>query len=74
MICKHILLLTFLINSKLILLHTVKWFQELLCISNNSNKHHSFVYTQLTDQTVLFQTIQFTISQQSLMVLSIAMN
>ena len=35
----------------------VKWFQVLLCISNDSIKHHSFVYTQLNDQTVLFQAI-----------------
>ena len=31
-------------------------------ISNNSIKHQSFVYTQLNDQTVLFQAIQFIIS------------
>ena len=42
-------------------LHTVKWFQVLLCITNNSIKQ-SFVYTQLNDQTVLFQSIQFSIS------------
>ena len=40
----------------------VEWFQVLLCITNNSIKHQSFVYTQLNDQTVLFQTIQFNIS------------
>ena len=40
----------------------VKWFQVLLCITNNSIKHQSFIYTQLNDQTVLFQTIQFSIS------------
>ena len=34
----------------------------MLCISNNSIKHQSFVYTQLNDQTVLFQTNQFSIS------------
>ena len=33
-----------------------------LCITNNSIKHRSFVYTQLNDQTVLFQTIRFCIS------------
>ena len=32
---------------------------------NNSIKHQSFVCTQLNDQTVLFLTIQFSISQQS---------
>ena len=31
-------------------------------ITNNSIKHKSFVYTQLNDQTVLFQTIQFSVS------------
>ena len=31
---------------------------------NNSIKHQSFVYTLLNDQTVLFQTIQFSISTQ----------
>ena len=36
-----------------------------LCITDNSIKHPSFVYTQLNDQTVLFLTIQFSISQQS---------
>ena len=28
----------------------------LLCIPNNSIKHQSFIYTQLNDQTVLFET------------------
>ena len=62
MVCKHILLIMFLNEAKLILLHTVKWFQVLLCITNNSIKHQSFVYTQLNDQTVLFQTTQFSTS------------
>ncbi len=31
-------------------------------ITYNSFKHQSFVYTQLNDQTILFQTIQFIIS------------
>ena len=39
--------------------------QELQCSTKNSIKHKSFVYTQLNDQTVLFQTIQFIIRQQS---------
>ena len=43
-------------------MYTVKWFQILLCITNNSIKHQSFVYIQLNDQTVLFQTIQFSMS------------
>ena len=34
----------------------------MLCITNNSIKDQSFVYTQLNDQTVLFLTIQFGIS------------
>ena len=34
------------------------------CIPNNSMKQ-PFIYTQLNDQTVLFQTILFSISQQS---------
>ena len=43
-------------------MHTVKYFQVLRFNSNNSIKHQSFVYTQLNDQTVLFQAIQFSIS------------
>ena len=62
MIRKHILLVTFLNESKLILLLTVKWFQVFLCITNNSIKHQLYVYTQSNNQTVLFQTIQFSIS------------
>ena len=31
----------------------------LLCITHNSIKHQSFVITQLNDETVLFQIIQF---------------
>ena len=34
-------------------------------VTNNSIKHQSFVYRQLNDHTVLFLTIQFSISQQS---------
>ena len=34
----------------------------MLCITNNSIKHQSFVYTHLNDQTLLFQIIQFSIS------------
>ena len=40
----------------------IKCFQELQYITKNSIKHQSFVYTQLNDQTVLFQTLQFSIS------------
>ena len=39
----------------------VKWFQVLLCITNNSFNLQRFVYTQLNDQSVIFQTIQFSI-------------
>ena len=46
----------------MICLHAVKRFQVLLCITNNSIKHQSFVYKQLNDKTVLFQPIQFSIS------------
>ena len=46
------------------LVNKVKWFQVLLCITNNSIKHQSFIYTQLNVKTVLFQIIQFSISTQ----------
>ena len=62
MIGKEILLRTFLNEPKLILLHTVKWFQVLLYITNNLTEHRSFVYTELNDQTLLFLAIQFSIS------------
>ena len=45
MIYKHFLLIMFLNEPKHILLHTVKWFQVLLFITNNSIKHQSFIYT-----------------------------
>ena len=32
-----------------------------IAITNFQIKHHSFVYTQLNDQTVLFLRIQFSI-------------
>ena len=51
MICKYILLITFLNKPKLILLHIVKWLQVLLCITNNPFKRQSFIYTQLNDLT-----------------------
>ena len=37
----------------------INWFQVLLCITKNSISH---LFTQLKDQTVLFQAIQFSIS------------
>ena len=54
MICKDISLITFLHEPKLILLHTIKQFQTLLCITNNSIKHLLFVYPQLNDRRHLF--------------------
>ena len=62
MTCKHILLVKFLNESKLIPLNTIKWFQVLLCIIKNSINHQSNVSTQLSSQTVLFQTIQISTS------------
>ena len=61
MFCKYILLITFLKESRLILLNTVKGFQVLPWITNNSIKHQSFVYSHLDDQIVQFLTIQFPI-------------
>ena len=49
-------------STLLICLHTLKWLQVLLCITNNSIKHQSFVYIQLNVQTVLFHIIQFRIN------------
>ena len=43
-------------------MHIVKYFQVLLCITNNSIKHQSFVCTQVNDSTTLFLTIQFSIN------------
>ena len=36
----------------------------MLCITDNSIKHQSFVYTQLNDQAVLSQTTQFNMITQ----------
>ena len=41
----------------LALVNKVKSFQVSLCITIYSIEHQAFVYTQLIDQTVLFQTI-----------------
>ena len=75
MICRDILLITFLDDPELIffiqlndftyfylvqiIVFTINHlfahsFQVLLCITNNSIAHRSFVYAQLNDQTVLF--------------------
>ena len=43
----------------------LKWLQVLLYITKNLIKHRSFVSPQLNDQTVLFLTIQFDMSQKS---------
>ena len=43
---------------------TVEFFQVLLFSNNNSIKHQSFVYTQLYDQTIPFQTFSL-LCQQS---------
>ena len=51
MISLHILLITFLNEPNLILSHTVKWFQKLLYVTNNTIKHQSYVFTQLNDPT-----------------------
>ena len=40
----------------------VKWIQVLLCITNNSIKHQSSVYSQLNVKTDQFQAIQFRIN------------
>ena len=62
MICKQLFLRMFLKWASGHSFHTVKWFQVLLCITNNSIKHQSFVYSLLNYRTVLFLTIQFYIS------------
>ena len=45
----------------LALVNKVRFIQVLLFNTNYSIKHQSFVYTQLNDQTILFQAIQFSI-------------
>ena len=52
-------------------MHTVKFFQILLSNTNNSIKHQPFVYIQLNDQIVLFQTIQFSISHLFALILNV---
>ena len=46
-ICKHILLITFLNESELIFYQTVKLFQALLFNTNYFIEHYTFIYTQL---------------------------
>ena len=61
MTCKHILLIIFL-NTPELFFHTIKWLQVLLCISNNSIKHLSFVYTQFKHQNSSIWPIDRTLS------------
>ena len=51
----------------------VEWFQVLICITNNSIKHQSFAYTQLSDKQFYFKQPSFA-CQQSWMVPSIDMS
>ena len=44
----------------------------MLCISNNSVKHQSFIYAQLDDQTVIFPKIQFNKSRLFTLSLNVA--
>ena len=43
----------------------VKWFRVLQCITKNLIKQQLFAYSQLNDQAVTLQPIQFSPSQQS---------
>ena len=45
-----------------IYIHTYIYIMYIRCVPDNLFKHQSFVYTQLNDQTVLFQTVQFSTS------------
>ena len=47
MISEHILLITFLNEPEVIFFHIVKWFQVLLCNTNYSLQHYSFICSQL---------------------------
>ena len=47
MICKQILLITFLEELELFFAHMVKWFQVFLCNTNNSINYESFVCTKI---------------------------
>ena len=71
MICKQILLITFVNEPQLLLLHTVKWFQVLLCVTNYSIKHQSFLYTHFNGQIILFQRIQFRIMHSFALILNV---
>ena len=46
----------------LICFYIIKWFQILLCFTNNSIKDQSFVNIQLNGETFLFLTVQFNVS------------
>ena len=64
MICKHILLITFLNESTLILLHAIRCFHLFLSNTNNSIYYSSFVCAQLNafKYCNLSVTIQLNIS------------
>ena len=52
-------------------LHTFKCFQELLLNSNKSIKYLPFVHTELNDQIVLLQAIQFRMNHLCALILNI---
>ena len=55
-------------------INKVEWLQVWLCITNNSIKHHSFIYTQLNEQTVLFSIFLLSISYLFALSLSVKEN
>ena len=59
--CAICIIFLYLLRNKKINKYGLVWW---LCITNNSIKHQSSIYTQLNVKTGLFQTIQFSISSQ----------
>ena len=57
MICKHILLITFLSEPELFFSHTVKEFQVLLFNTNNSIHYYSFICTQLSSSKYCYVSL-----------------
>ena len=57
--CKHMLLIAFLNDPKPFFSIQLNSSKKCDVSPNNSFKHRLFVYTQLNDQRILFQTIQF---------------
>ena len=55
-------MLTFENDQRIHFLLTVKLFRVLIYITNNSSRDQSFVFIWLNNQTVLFLTIQFSMS------------